>query len=390
MRCSTGGDAAVHDHARPDRRGRLVGGEVGGHRGYLLGGDEAAVRLAGLHLGPRFLGVVVACGDAVDPGRVHRAGRDAVDPYALGDVVYGRRSREGEDPALGRAVGGPVRYAHEGRDRGDVHDRASPRAPHGGDGVLDPEEGSLEVHVHLPVPVLFGGLWRGRRHAYPGVVDHDVQAAPLRDHAPYERLDLLGPGDVRPPDQGLALYLASHPPCGLLVQVGEGDAGALLGEPDRDGAPDTGPCARHYGPLAFETLHRTPCPHPENDQYNDARIGGANVGRGATMDPFPDWMNDLPEPDTTFAGLEGRLLSSPHGQAVFFRATEEFEVPPHAHGAQWGIVVTGRLHLTVDGEAGTYEPGDTYDIPAGAEHSARLEAGTCIIDVFQEPDRYNP
>ncbi len=108
------------------------------------------------------------------------------------------------------------------------------------------------------------------------------------------------------------------------------------------------------------------------------------------MDPFPDWMNDLPEPDTTFAGLEGRLLSSPHGQAVFFRAAEEFEVPPHAHGAQWGIVVTGRLHLTVDGEARTYEPGETYDIPALAEHSARLEEGTCLIDVFQDPDRYNP
>jgi quercetin dioxygenase-like cupin family protein len=108
------------------------------------------------------------------------------------------------------------------------------------------------------------------------------------------------------------------------------------------------------------------------------------------MNPFPDWMNDLPEPDTTFSGLEGRLLSSPHGQAVFFRATDEFEVPPHAHGAQWGIVVTGRLHLRVEGEVATYESGDTYDIPADAEHSARLEAGTSLIDVFKEPDRYNP
>jgi quercetin dioxygenase-like cupin family protein len=108
------------------------------------------------------------------------------------------------------------------------------------------------------------------------------------------------------------------------------------------------------------------------------------------MNPFPDWMNDLPEVDTPFTGLKGRLLASPHGQAVFFRADEEFEVPPHAHGAQWGIVVTGRLHLTVDGEAGIYEPGETYDIPAGAEHSALLEAGTCIIDVFQDPDRYEP
>ena len=108
------------------------------------------------------------------------------------------------------------------------------------------------------------------------------------------------------------------------------------------------------------------------------------------MDPFPNWIEDLPEVDTSFTGLSGRLLSSPHGQAVFFRAAEEVEVPPHTHGAQWGIVVSGRLHLTVDGRAGTYEPGETYDIPAGAEHSARLEAGTCVIDVFQDPNRYNP
>src|SRR3712207_7991486 len=41
--------------------------------------------------------------------------------------------------------------------------------------------------------------------------------------------------------------------------------------------------------------------------------------------------------------LEGRMISGQHGQAVFFRAEREFEVPPHSHGAQWGIVVTGRL-----------------------------------------------
>ena len=107
------------------------------------------------------------------------------------------------------------------------------------------------------------------------------------------------------------------------------------------------------------------------------------------MGPFPEWVEDLPEVDTPFTGLEGRLLASPHGQAVFFTAVEEFEVPAHAHGAQWGIVVTGRLHLTVGGEAETYEPGDTYDIPSGAEHSALLEAGTRVIDVFRDPDRYD-
>ena len=106
------------------------------------------------------------------------------------------------------------------------------------------------------------------------------------------------------------------------------------------------------------------------------------------MNPFATWIQALPEAQTPFDGLDGRLLSSPHGQAVFFRAEEEVEVPPHSHGGQWGIVVAGRLELTISGETGTYEPGDTYDIGAGEEHSAWLEKGSCVIDVFQDPDRY--
>ena len=106
------------------------------------------------------------------------------------------------------------------------------------------------------------------------------------------------------------------------------------------------------------------------------------------MNPFADWIQALPQVDTPFEGLEGRMIAGPHGQTVFFRAEGEFEVPPHAHGGQWGVVVAGTLHLTVDGEAHTYGPGEAYDIPAGAEHSARLEAGTSVIDVFQDPDRY--
>ena len=68
---------------------------------------------------------------------------------------------------------------------------------------------------------------------------------------------------------------------------------------------------------------------------------------------------------------------------VFFRAVEEVEVPPHAHGGQWGIVVTGRLQLTVEGEATTYEPGETYEISSGAEHSADfLKVDSSVLDIL--------
>ena len=108
------------------------------------------------------------------------------------------------------------------------------------------------------------------------------------------------------------------------------------------------------------------------------------------MNPYALWIQDLPQVDTPFEGLEGRMISGPDDQAVFFRAEERLEVPPHSHGAQWGIVVRGLLHLTIAGEPATYEPGEIYDIPASAEHLAILEAGTCVIDAFQDPDRYSP
>ena len=108
------------------------------------------------------------------------------------------------------------------------------------------------------------------------------------------------------------------------------------------------------------------------------------------MNPYALWIQNLPQVDTPFDGMDGRMISGPDGQAVFFRAAERVEVPAHSHGAQWGVVVSGLLHLTINGEEGTYRPGETYDIPDGAEHSATLEAETCVIDVFADPDRYSP
>ena len=71
------------------------------------------------------------------------------------------------------------------------------------------------------------------------------------------------------------------------------------------------------------------------------------------MNPYARWIQDLPQVDTPFEGMDGRMISGPDGQAVFFRAAERVEVPPHAHGAQWGMVVTGLLHLTIEGEGDT-------------------------------------
>ena len=53
-----------------------------------------------------------------------------------------------------------------------------------------------------------------------------------------------------------------------------------------------------------------------------------------------------------------------------------------------GHVVEGEITFTIGGETKIYRPGDSYSIPAGVEHGAVIRAGTRVIDVFQEADRY--
>lgn len=48
----------------------------------------------------------------------------------------------------------------------------------------------------------------------------------------------------------------------------------------------------------------------------------------------------------------------------------------------------GEIEFTIGGVTRIYGPGDSYMIPAGVEHGAKIKAGTRAIDVFEEPDRY--
>ena len=60
------------------------------------------------------------------------------------------------------------------------------------------------------------------------------------------------------------------------------------------------------------------------------------------------------------------------------------EVPAHAHPhEQCGTVIRGRMELTIDGETRLLQLGDTYLIPGGVEHSAKIgQSPAQILDVF--------
>ena len=94
---------------------------------------------------------------------------------------------------------------------------------------------------------------------------------------------------------------------------------------------------------------------------------------------------ELPIPSTT---VLTSLLQSEHGQLVFFQILKDVELPPHSHRGQWGTVLEGTVELTVSGTTQVHSAGGSYYIPAEAIHSAKLMAGTKIIEFFEEPDRY--
>jgi quercetin dioxygenase-like cupin family protein len=105
--------------------------------------------------------------------------------------------------------------------------------------------------------------------------------------------------------------------------------------------------------------------------------------------PYPDMILDLPEIDTSLQGIRGWLLNNNTMSAVFFELEPIGKIPDHSHCAQWGMVLEGKMNLTINGETRLYTRGDRYYIPEGIIHSAEFLTRCYVIDYFADPNRYN-
>ncbi|MBA84971.1 cupin domain-containing protein [Thalassobius sp. S69A] len=105
---------------------------------------------------------------------------------------------------------------------------------------------------------------------------------------------------------------------------------------------------------------------------------------------FPGFIQRFPGLETPFAkeDVTIRALGSDDGMVAFFHFHRDVLLPPHSHLGQWGTVIEGEIELTIGDQTRVYRVGQSYDIPAGVEHSARIKAGAKVIDVFEEGDRY--
>jgi quercetin dioxygenase-like cupin family protein len=104
---------------------------------------------------------------------------------------------------------------------------------------------------------------------------------------------------------------------------------------------------------------------------------------------FPESIAKLPRADVPLDGVTAYLSQGDTHQILFMEFAAYVHLPEHAHAAQTGFVLAGRIDLVIDGHKRTYSRGDRYHIPAGVRHSARISAGYADITFFDEFHRYS-
>ena len=120
-------------------------------------------------------------------------------------------------------------------------------------------------------------------------------------------------------------------------------------------------------------------------------INYENLGVDQLKRWFPELIRDLPEADIPFKGVKGWITQGESHQTVFFEMKPLSQVPEHSHESpQWGIVVEGRMELTINDKTEIYKKGDEYFIPAHTKHSARFLSECRVVDYFGEKMRYKP
>ncbi|HXX87140.1 MAG TPA: cupin domain-containing protein [Candidatus Acidoferrum sp.] len=104
---------------------------------------------------------------------------------------------------------------------------------------------------------------------------------------------------------------------------------------------------------------------------------------------YPEVIMRLPEADIQIKGVKAYILQGEQHQLAFFEMEPSALVPEHQHDYdQWGMIIEGKMELTIDNETKTCKTGDEYVIPAQAKHRAKFLIKSRVMDFFSEKDRY--
>ena len=103
---------------------------------------------------------------------------------------------------------------------------------------------------------------------------------------------------------------------------------------------------------------------------------------------FPAPILALPEADVPVKGAKAYLSQGDGHQVIYMHFSEDVDLLEHAHKAQWGIIVDGRVDLDIGGVLRTYKKGDNYFVPDGVKHHGHIYAGLVVVEYFDQADRY--
>ncbi len=87
---------------------------------------------------------------------------------------------------------------------------------------------------------------------------------------------------------------------------------------------------------------------------------------------FPEPIRNLPEANIPLDGITAYLSQSDNHQILFMQFEKDADLPEHAHAAQMGIVLEGKIELIIGGEKQQFTKGDRYYIPEGVKHSGKI------------------
>jgi len=103
---------------------------------------------------------------------------------------------------------------------------------------------------------------------------------------------------------------------------------------------------------------------------------------------FPEIITALPRAGVPGEDVRTYLLQGKGKQVAFVAFDAEVDAPEEAHAAQWVVVLEGEVELATAAGKAVYRRGDTYYIPAGVPHAARIKKGSRLMDLFDQGDRF--
>lgn len=102
---------------------------------------------------------------------------------------------------------------------------------------------------------------------------------------------------------------------------------------------------------------------------------------------FPAFIERLTEADIPIDTCRAFMVRD-RCQALFFELPAGSRSPDHTHGNEWGLVIRGRVDITIDGVTSSYGPGESYLVREGVVHSVVNHPGLIGITVFEGTDRF--